>query len=674
MLTAVNGARDLHLGKLFAAAAAANGDPPVVSIGRTAENTVSTFNTIDNLPPLLENMVSRKHAQLAVRDGLQLVITDLGAVNKTYVNNVRVVAGVPMCLADGDVLSLGGRQAIRLPGGPERPNPWTWRLAHVADFLAAHAGSPRPAALLTGAGSAGGSVNQQVAPTQEVFRFSPLAGAAAVPPAVPPAPGCIPTAAGVREVYSFGTPAAPPDAGPFAAVAAADGSPAAGPAADERGGPESDDSGQLELAALEAFEAGAAQAGRQQGQGLAPAAADDVIDLTGLDDSPPPCRRQQQQQQHGRAVRAADGLQAEEVSLLSPCTGASPSKRRHQVPDAQRELQQMTKRAKPSPDGHLQPRAAEETAGISGAGAPAPAAGAGQQQPTARSAALQAHLMCCICQEVVVAAVAMVPCGHSFCGECLSAWLADKSAATADCPMCRTRATSAPIRSVTIDSVVGEVVGDLDEDEREALRERQASWERNREAIEAGLKAPWAQPQRHQQRGGSAARRGSRVRGGTAVLGGEDGGELGDNPYELGLLAHFLAGPGALFGGGVAPMFGGHIIASSPSSGGGGGHMGAPPPPLAPPRRQAFAAPAPPPPQPHAQPAVNSYRVEIVSLLLPNLGGGVHCSVQCSVHCSVQCSVHCSAAPVEAVACCRAALVAHLASSLRLPGYTEPPQ
>lgn len=36
-------------------------------------------------------------------------------------------------------------------------------------------------------------------------------------------------------------------------------------------------------------------------------------------------------------------------------------------------------------------------------------------------------------QDMVVHCVAMVSCGHMFCGECLASWLANKK----DCPTCR---------------------------------------------------------------------------------------------------------------------------------------------------------------------------------------------------------------------------------------------
>ncbi|KAK0233345.1 hypothetical protein IW262DRAFT_71351 [Armillaria fumosa] len=52
--------------------------------------------------------------------------------------------------------------------------------------------------------------------------------------------------------------------------------------------------------------------------------------------------------------------------------------------------------------------------------------------------AYHADLECPICQDFLVAAHVCVPCGHSFCGECLSQWVEVKR----DCPSCRGKLTS----------------------------------------------------------------------------------------------------------------------------------------------------------------------------------------------------------------------------------------
>ncbi|KAK0198567.1 hypothetical protein F5146DRAFT_97036 [Armillaria mellea] len=52
--------------------------------------------------------------------------------------------------------------------------------------------------------------------------------------------------------------------------------------------------------------------------------------------------------------------------------------------------------------------------------------------------AYHADLECPICQDFLVAAHVCVPCGHSFCGECLSQWVEVKR----DCPSCRGKLNS----------------------------------------------------------------------------------------------------------------------------------------------------------------------------------------------------------------------------------------
>ena len=52
--------------------------------------------------------VSRCHAELSFHDGA-LWVKDLGSMNHTFVNGEQVVSE-PVCLAEGDLLSLGGKQ------------------------------------------------------------------------------------------------------------------------------------------------------------------------------------------------------------------------------------------------------------------------------------------------------------------------------------------------------------------------------------------------------------------------------------------------------------------------------------------------------------------------------------------------------------------------------------
>jgi pSer/pThr/pTyr-binding forkhead associated (FHA) protein len=65
-----------------------------LSIGRQAGNDLA----------LNDQQVSRQHARIEVRDG-QVVVTDLGTANGTYVNDQRIEGTVP--LRSGDIVTVG---------------------------------------------------------------------------------------------------------------------------------------------------------------------------------------------------------------------------------------------------------------------------------------------------------------------------------------------------------------------------------------------------------------------------------------------------------------------------------------------------------------------------------------------------------------------------------------
>ena len=46
---------------------------------------------------------------------------------------------------------------------------------------------------------------------------------------------------------------------------------------------------------------------------------------------------------------------------------------------------------------------------------------------------LEDEMSCAVCQDTIVAAHSLVPCGHWFCGSCLLQWLPRKQI----CPTCR---------------------------------------------------------------------------------------------------------------------------------------------------------------------------------------------------------------------------------------------
>lgn len=98
----------------------------LVTLGRAEDNTVI-------LPDLA---VSRHHAQIARRDGA-VVVMDLGSLNGTLVNGVRLAARQPFALRDGDRLAIG---------------PFSLRYSTAPS--SADADDPRPALGLSRRGSA----------------------------------------------------------------------------------------------------------------------------------------------------------------------------------------------------------------------------------------------------------------------------------------------------------------------------------------------------------------------------------------------------------------------------------------------------------------------------------------------------------------------------------------
>lgn len=259
----------------------------------------------------------------------------------------------------------------------------------------------------------------------------------------------------------------------------------------------------------------------QEGR-ASPAAQPEVVDLTL--DSPVSL-----QQQHGR------GGGPEYVDLLAASV-SSPTKRRHGM--AQQE-EQGAKRAKPSPDAHLQ--SASSGAGSNGATAAAAASGgAGAAGPSNDvSDKLQQEIMCPICQELLVVAHAMVPCGHWFCGECLAGWLGN---GRKDCPSCRKKSTAAPVRQHAMDNMTELLAKALPAEDQEARQEKMQSWEDKKEQLAPQLTAPW---------------RNSDGRGG----------RLGDGSGLLSAIAASIMGGGGGLGFGAAPL-----TLLDPLGGGGGGH------------------------------------------------------------------------------------------------------
>jgi pSer/pThr/pTyr-binding forkhead associated (FHA) protein len=215
-----------------------------------------------------------------------------------------------------------------------------------------------------------------------------------------------------------------------------------------------------------------------------------VIDLTGDSD----------EERQGRVAREESRIHANLKAEIKASIKAA----------LEKQQQQHTKRPKSSNNKKAQIQIEEEP-GPSEAGpssthpsppAAAPAATTQEEvAPTAApapatsknnnnniSANVQGHFTCPICQELLVATHSMVPCGHNYCGECLAGWVVNKK----ECPQCRQKGTSAPIKSKSIDNVIDEIANSISDEDKEARAEKKASWESGRARFEAALKAPWA--------------------------------------------------------------------------------------------------------------------------------------------------------------------------------------
>lgn len=142
---------------------------------------------------------------------------------------------------------------------------------------------------------------------------------------------------------------------------------------------------------------------------------------------------------------------------------------------------------------------------------------------------IKQQFTCPICQDLVVAAHAMVPCGHCFCGgcssaasswfcclsdclkgfvcsswsseqyhhsslcvgACLSAWLGQGKR---DCPNCRKETTAPPVRQNAIDNAVEAIAGQLTAEEKEAMKEKKEEWETGKGRFERLLQAAADRP------------------------------------------------------------------------------------------------------------------------------------------------------------------------------------
>jgi hypothetical protein len=309
-------------------------------------------------------LISRHHAKLSVANG-QLLLCDLDTINGTYVNNHRIRARRSRALHDGDVVSLGGTNPMPFDDDIV-PNPWTFSVRRLQDFLANYT-TTAPA------------TNCGTMPAQPTTNLRAHAEH------------------GSTEVYTFANN-----------VRSRTGCDVAG-------------------------------GGSNQGNG---AIAVDFVDLTGLDESPitnRPGKRSKHSRGSSHACASGDLL------------------------------------VNSAPDG---------TVAIPASNGDAVAA-AGPAADSKLADGMRQQFTCAICQELMIGAYSMVPCGHSYCAGCLVGWLDRHN----DCPTCRAKATSAPIRQHQTDSLVEMLEPHLQDDEKEVLKDKREEWEGSKKSWEKKLSA-----------------------------------------------------------------------------------------------------------------------------------------------------------------------------------------
>lgn len=97
--------------------------------------------------------------------------------------------------------------------------------------------------------------------------------------------------------------------------------------------------------------------------------------------------------------------------------------------------------------------------------------------------AFRQNYTCAICQELMVGAYAFIPCGHLYCGGCISNWLERRT----ECPTCRAKTSAPCTRQVTVDNIIEANLALLDNEEKRIREEKVVHWERHRKLIERKL-------------------------------------------------------------------------------------------------------------------------------------------------------------------------------------------
>lgn len=119
---------------------------------------------------------------------------------------------------------------------------------------------------------------------------------------------------------------------------------------------------------------------------------------------------------------------------------------------------------------------------------PAPA----DSQPAAAAvpdglAAMKQQFMCPICHDLVAPAYAVVPCGHTYCGECMAGWLENHK----DCPSCRQKCTAPPVRQIAVDSCIDMFASQLGDEDKATREEKKQAWDQGRQMFEQQMRRPF---------------------------------------------------------------------------------------------------------------------------------------------------------------------------------------
>lgn len=97
---------------------------------------------------------------------------------------------------------------------------------------------------------------------------------------------------------------------------------------------------------------------------------------------------------------------------------------------------------------------------------------------------MREEFTCVICQELFICAHTL-SCSHSFCGSCIKEWMKTHK----DCPICRKRSTTQPIRSLALDNAITTVESKLSAEEK---KERDTVKEER--SVLMGVKPPSTKP------------------------------------------------------------------------------------------------------------------------------------------------------------------------------------